>query len=131
MFKVDEIDPETIYLSIDAPVRENLEGLISIARVRATKFKCYVMIYHDEEQGYAVKSIDPFMFEKGAVQCPRQADVNYEEQFKSPRPFPSILIDPQGFVVVSKPSLCDSCTFKLSKTIFGCNNGNKYTELKY
>lgn len=130
MFKVNEIDPETIHLSIDAPVRENLEGLISIARIRAQKFNCYVMIYHDEVQGYAVKSIDPFMFEKGAVQCPRQADLNYEEEFKKPRPFPSILIKPDGTVIVSKPSLCDSCVSRLSKTIFGCNNGNQFTELK-
>lgn len=130
MYKPNEIDPETIYLTLDAPVKENLEGLISIAKVRALKFNCYVMIYHDEEQGYAVKSIDTFMFTKGSVQCPRQADANYEEEFKKPRPFPSILIKPNGEVIVSKPSLCNSCTFRLSKTIFGCNNGNQFTELE-
>ena len=120
MYQADEIDPETIHLTVDAPVRENLEGLIDRAQVRARLHDCYVMIYHDEAQGYAIKSIDREFFERGQVMCPRQADWNFEQDNHRPRGFPSILVTPRGNVVVSKPSLCGGCVNNFRKTIFGC-----------
>ena len=125
MYQPDEIDPETIKATVNAPLRENLEGIIQAARVRALMQKCYVTIMHevkDGEEKIGILSHDPAFYERMPIQCPRMADIQYEIEFGKPRPFPTIVINPKGEVVVSKPSLCGGCANRLRQTVFGCQS---------
>ena len=138
-----DVDASTIHLTIDAPFRENLEGLIYMARVKARTMNKVVLVYHELQQGavvvegvspqvhevIAVKDFEPDFFNKLVLQCPRAADIEFEEQQKKPRPFPSILVNPQGKVAVSKPSLCDSCVHRLQKGAFGHCHQLQFTPL--
>ena len=126
MFLPHEIDPETIHVTLDYPVQETLEGAAQLAGMTARTYKKYVMVnYDDETSSLKIKSSDPEMFHKGFFQCPRDADA-HTEPLTGPRPTPSILACPDGSVVVSKPSLCDSCIWRLQRAVKGNCHGNRF-----
>ena len=124
IYQAHEIDPESIHLNQDIPIRDNLEGLIQVAKLKARKEGSYIMISHgfdaNGDESIHFKGMTPEEFEKGYIWCPQQADLTYQEQNKKPRPFPSILVTPQGEVIVSKSSLCDGCVHRLRRSVFGC-----------
>lgn len=164
----DEIDPETIRITVDAPFLENLQDLTEKAIRRARYDNKVAVVHHYRELKYAdvpapepgadvvpdavaaepavvgyqdfvgFRDYEPDMFEKGEFQCPRDADAEWEAQNKAPRPFPSIMVardlkDPASgkvSVVVSKPSLCDSCEHSLSRKLKGMCPGLRFTPLQ-
>lgn len=160
LFTPDQIDPETIRITVDAPFLENLQALTQQAIEKARFGKKVALIHHYRQDLYetlpedapadAAPSIvgyqdwvgfrdyEPDFFEKGEYQCPRDADGQWEnEHGGKPRPFPSIMVtadprDPDSGrveIVVSKPSLCDSCVHGLSRKIAGHCIGLRFESL--
>jgi hypothetical protein len=143
LYAPEEIDPETLHLSVDVPFMEHLAGLIYQARWRARTQHKVVLVHHDVEMvpaaveggspttrqviGYVDR--EPDLFAKATLQCPRAADAEWEAQHQRPRPFPSILVNPQGQVAVSKPGLCAQCVFGLSRQVTGHCDRRQFTPL--
>ena len=142
-YRFDEIDPTTIHLNVDVPFVEHLASLVYQAKLKARMHGKIVLVHHVEEvtpsdiEGGSptvtdlirFRDYEKDFFDSGYHQCPRNADATWEELNKRPRPFPSILVDETGQVVVSKPSLCDSCVFGLQRKVQGHCDGRKFKAL--
>ncbi len=143
-YAVHEIDPETVHLiGVDVPFVEHLQGLGHQALMRARRFNKYVTIHQDvdapeptpenpEPKAYealAYRDYEADFFERGYIQCPREADLEFQEQNNRPRPFPSTLVTPTGQMVVSKPGLCDGCVHRLQRGVNNHCYGLQFTPL--
>jgi hypothetical protein len=128
-----DIDPETVRIDADVPFLEHLEEAVQTGIARATRKNKFVLIFfHEatvEELDGTVKTYpsvayldkEPDFFAKDEYQCPEYADEEWARQNLTPagepqpRPFPSIMIRPDGRVITSKPSLCEGCVHRLAK----------------
>lgn len=125
-FLEHEIDPSTVRVSVDVPFLEHLEELVQIATYKALIHQKTSTIYADkDESGHHItyRDYDQQAFESQTIQCPQEADALWLEQQGEPRPFPSIVVKPPQSVIVSKPSLCEGCIYRLEKNVVGhCHN---------
>lgn len=138
-----EIDPETLHIAVNAPLLEHLAEGVHVAVGLARARNKVVLIHHIREEGLldptgalitstdsiVFRDHDPAFFAKREIQCPREADAQWEAQHDEARPFPSIIVQPTGAIAVSKPNLCDSCVFRLARATTGSCAFRQFTPL--
>jgi hypothetical protein len=142
-----DIDPETVRINADVPFLEHLEEAVQTGIARATRKNKFVLIFFHEATveeldgtfktypSVAYLDKEPDFFAKDYFQCPKEADDEWSLQNldgsgnPQPRPFPSIMIRPDGRVITSKPSLCDGCIHRLSRARDGHCAYKAYTSL--
>lgn len=136
-------DPSTIRVVVDAPFMAHLEEMAQ----RGTQFAAqgkFAAIYHahvedvnpltgklETRERIVIEDFEPWYFKAKAIQCPREADAIAEAN-GDPKAFPSMLFRPRAGtdtpeVVVSRPSLCDSCVHRFARGVQG-NCFNKQFE---
>ena len=150
---VFQIDPEGVRIDVDVDFIAHLEEL-TMRALEAVVFEGkYVVIHHETvvdelvdpfTQEYSTevseklhyRDFEPEFFVNGHFQCPRDADLEWQEQQEaltgkaSPRPWPSIMVypGPTGApeAVVANPSLCDGCMHRLRRAQVGQCYGLRY-----
>lgn len=131
MIDPEELQAKDIHLPAGAAgdVRSQLEEAKQAMRVTAVVRKVFVLINHEEENGkhqIRARGVPEKDFSESVFQCPRAADIEFQKQAGIPRPFPSMMATPAGEIVVSKPELCDDCTWRLFKGVNGNCDGKRY-----
>lgn len=129
MFLPDEVDPNTIKLNHPSRVREFLDQAKTLMAQEAKRLDCYMMGYHEEGETIRIKSMKRKDFEEALFQCPRMADKAFEDSEGTQRPLPSIIGLPDGTSVVSKPSLCDGCSWNLYRATHGNCHGKQFDQV--
>ena len=127
-FAADQIDPSTFRVNVNADLRTTLEDVKELIRQTAKTSGQYVFLHYDEtKEQLHIVSRERDLFESDLMQCPQAADERFEFTCKSPRKLPSMVAKPNGEVIVSKPSLCDTCQWKVHKASTGSCLSKQYT----
>lgn len=134
MTSPDEIDPITLLHKDSYDIKDNLMGLIDIAKYKAKYKSEYITINIDYDnhgnESFRVRSYPIKDFESGHIQCPQDADEAFRKQYKEQREIPSVLVTPSAEVQIAKPSLCEGCQHRLHRAMVGDCHGLQFRKLE-
>lgn len=132
MIDPESVDPATIRVEADTNLAETLRGIGQVVKASSKTTGKHIMVYHDEETDQiAIRSQEPEVFETSAFKCPRAADIEYEQINDKRRGLPSMLAYPTGKLIVSKPALCESCTWYLYRLAHGNCLGKEFKQIEH